>query len=169
MATAPGRAAVAVCRISGPRTRETVARLAGRVPAPRHAQLCRLVIPRAAKRWTRDSSCFSRAAELHLRGLRGAAGAWWDGHLTCPHRGARLHGLRPAEPGEFSRRAFLTASSISPKPRVSRTWSKPKPSFSAARPSASSKGDCRVRRRVATRLIERQRPARGGAGFFRRR
>ena len=45
MATAPGRAAVAVCRISGQRTREAVARLAGRVPAPRHAQLSRLVHP----------------------------------------------------------------------------------------------------------------------------
>ncbi|HWA60036.1 MAG TPA: tRNA uridine-5-carboxymethylaminomethyl(34) synthesis GTPase MnmE, partial [Caulobacteraceae bacterium] len=38
-ATAPGRAAVAVVRISGPGARAAVKALAGRLPAPRRASL----------------------------------------------------------------------------------------------------------------------------------
>ena len=108
MATAPGRAAVAVCRISGQRTREAVARLAGHVPAPRHAQLSRLVQPASGEVidvavvlfFPRPRSYTGEdCAELQVHGgiavaraLIGALGSL---------------GLRPAEPGEFTRRAFL--------------------------------------------------------------
>jgi tRNA modification GTPase len=108
MATAPGRSAIAVCRISGPGTRDAIARIAGRVPAPRHAQLSPLRHP--ATRQVIDDGLVlffpaprsytgEDCAELHIHGgiavsraLIGAVGSL---------------GLRPAEPGEFTRRAFL--------------------------------------------------------------
>ena len=43
LATAPGRAAVAVVRLSGPGVRGAVEALAGSVPPPREARLRRLV------------------------------------------------------------------------------------------------------------------------------
>jgi tRNA modification GTPase len=108
MATAPGRSAIAVCRISGPSTREAVAHLAGRVPPPRHAQLSRLVHPVTGEVIDEAVILFFPAprsytgedcAELQVHGgvaiaraLIGALGSI---------------GLRPAEPGEFTRRAFL--------------------------------------------------------------
>lgn len=108
MATAPARAAVAICRISGPRTRETVARLVGRVPAPRRAQLSRLVDPASggaiddglvlffpAPRSYTGEDC----AELQVHGGAAIARALIGALGSL--------GLRPAEPGEFSRRAFL--------------------------------------------------------------
>ncbi|HJY48413.1 MAG TPA: tRNA uridine-5-carboxymethylaminomethyl(34) synthesis GTPase MnmE, partial [Stellaceae bacterium] len=48
-ATAAGRAAVAVLRISGPEARKAVARLAGGLPPPRVAQRRRLVDPHSAE------------------------------------------------------------------------------------------------------------------------
>ena len=108
MATAPGRASVAICRISGPRTRETVARLAGRVPAPRHAQLSRLVDPASGGAIDDGLVLFFQAprsytgedcAELQVHGGAAIARALIGALGSL--------GLRPAEPGEFSRRAFL--------------------------------------------------------------
>src|SRR5947209_7306736 len=108
MATAPGRAAVAICRVSGPRTREAVARLAGRVPAPRHAQLARLVQPASAE-------VIDEAVVLFFPGPRSYTGE--DCAELQVHGGIAIAraligalgslGLRPAEPGEFTRRAFL--------------------------------------------------------------
>jgi tRNA modification GTPase len=108
MATPPGRAAVAVCRLSGPRTREALARLAGAVPPPRHAQLLRLVHPQtgdvideglvlffAGPRSYTGEDC----AELQVHGGAAVARALIGGLGSL--------GLRPAEPGEFTRRAFL--------------------------------------------------------------
>ncbi|MDB5453114.1 MAG: tRNA modification GTPase TrmE, partial [Caulobacteraceae bacterium] len=42
LATAPGRAAVAVVRVSGPLSRETVASLSGRAPTRRGMRLAQL-------------------------------------------------------------------------------------------------------------------------------
>jgi len=107
LATAPGRAAVAVVRISGPATRYAVAELAGRLPEPRRASLRRLRDPNAGEFldealviWFADSAGFTGedAAELQLHG----GPAVVEGVMEAL---AGL-GLRLAEPGEFSRRAF---------------------------------------------------------------
>ena len=107
-ASGAGRAAVTVLRLSGPRSGEVVARLAGRLPAARNASLRRLRCPDSAEvldhalvLWFPAPRSYSGedAAELHLHGgaavLAGVAGA-----LVAL-------GCRPAEPGEFTRRAFL--------------------------------------------------------------
>ncbi|MEA2758282.1 MAG: tRNA modification GTPase [Methylobacteriaceae bacterium] len=108
MATAPGRAAVAICRVSGPRTREAVARLTGRVPAPRHARLSRLAHPISGEAIDDGLVLFFPAprsytgedcAELQVHGGTAIARA------VVGALGAL--GLRPADPGEFTRRAFI--------------------------------------------------------------
>jgi tRNA modification GTPase len=106
-ATAPGRSAVAVVRLSGPAAHAAVAALcAPHVPADRRLHLRRL-------RWRGDMLdeslvvCFPEgdshtgeaAAELHLHGGRAVTAAVLDALGAMPD-------LRLAEPGEFSRRAF---------------------------------------------------------------
>lgn len=105
-ATAAGRAAVAVVRISGPRTEAAVRALAGGLPRPRRASLRRIfneagdAIDQALVLWFPGPRSYTGedAAEFHLHGGRAVAGAV----LTAL---AQL-GLRLAEPGEFTRRAF---------------------------------------------------------------
>jgi len=108
-ATAPGRAGIAVLRLSGPAALAAVDALAGRVPAPRR-------LSRAALRDPADGRLLDDAlvavfpgpasftgedvAEFHLHGGRAVTTAVMAA-LT------RLPGVRPAEPGEFTRRAFL--------------------------------------------------------------
>ena len=106
LATAPGRAAVAVVRLSGPGAREAVSALAGSIPPAREARLRRLrgtdggVIDEALVLWTPAPGSYTGedAAELHLHG--GAAVV--DGISEA----LLARGLRLAEPGEFTRRAF---------------------------------------------------------------
>ena len=106
LATAPGRAAVAVGRLSGPGAREAVSALAGSIPPAREARLRRLrgtdggVIDEALVLWTPAPGSYTGedAAELHLHG--GAAVV--DGISEA----LLARGLRLAEPGEFTRRAF---------------------------------------------------------------
>ncbi|MDA8252332.1 MAG: tRNA uridine-5-carboxymethylaminomethyl(34) synthesis GTPase MnmE [Rhodospirillales bacterium] len=107
VASGAGRAAVAVVRISGPQTSGLIARLAGRLPAPRRAVLRTLrdaegdVLDQALVLWFPGPRSYSGedCAELHLHG----------GPAVVDGMGERLVGLgaRPAEPGEFTRRAFL--------------------------------------------------------------
>ncbi|ATE63291.1 tRNA uridine-5-carboxymethylaminomethyl(34) synthesis GTPase MnmE [Rhizorhabdus dicambivorans] len=102
-------AGVAVVRISGPAAGETLDRLTGRArPEARRAVLRTLTDPtdghaldRALLLWLPGpaSATGEDMAELHLHGGR-AVTASVLGSL------ARLPGLRPAEPGEFTRRAF---------------------------------------------------------------
>jgi tRNA modification GTPase len=108
MATAPGRAAVAICRLSGPRTREALARLAGCVPVPRHARLSRFAHPVSGEAIDEGLVLFFPAprsytledcAELQVHGGIAVARALIEALGSL--------GLRPAEPGEFTRRAFL--------------------------------------------------------------
>jgi tRNA modification GTPase len=107
-ATAAGRAAVAVLRISGPDARRAVLRLAGGLPPPRIAQRRRLVDPQSGEALDEGlvlwfpaprSATGEDVAELHLHGSRAVLAAVMQAL-------ARL-GLRLAEPGEFTRRAFL--------------------------------------------------------------
>jgi len=107
-ATAAGRAALAVLRISGPDAERALTQLAGALPPPRVAQRRRLVDPQGEEQlddgiilWfpAPRSATGEDVAELHLHGSRAVLAAVMQVL-------ARL-GLRLAEPGEFTRRAFL--------------------------------------------------------------
>jgi tRNA modification GTPase len=110
LSSAPGRAAIAVVRVSGPRAGAALERLSRRhCPAPRRASLRRLYEPAsdapidsALVLWLPGpaSETGEDTVELHLHGGRAVIDAVLDALAACP-------GLRPAEPGEFSRRAFL--------------------------------------------------------------
>jgi tRNA modification GTPase len=107
-ATAAGRAAIAVFRLSGPGSARAVTALAGDLPPPRTARRRRLVDPRSGEAlddalvlWFPAPASFTGedVAEFHLHGSRAVLSAVADAL-------GRL-GLRLAEPGEFTRRAFL--------------------------------------------------------------
>lgn len=109
VASGVGRAAIAVMRISGPNSRRLLAGLCRSVPPPRHAALRRLrdaagtELDRAIVLWLPSPGSYTGedSAELHLHGGR----AVLDG---VAHALVAL-GARPAQPGEFTRRAFLNA------------------------------------------------------------
>ncbi|MFM8374753.1 MAG: tRNA uridine-5-carboxymethylaminomethyl(34) synthesis GTPase MnmE, partial [Phenylobacterium sp.] len=106
VATASGRAAVAVVRLSGPRAGETLSALAGRRPPPRRAALRRLrdaagdVLDEALVLWMPGPGSYTGedSAELHLHGGPAVIAGVMDALAAL--------GLRLAEPGEFTRRAF---------------------------------------------------------------
>ena len=105
-ATAAGRAAVAVVRLSGPETAAAVRSLAGRLPAARRAALRTLsgragsAIDRALVLWFPgpDSYTGEDVAEFHVHGGAAVVGALLEALDGL--------GLRLAQPGEFTRRAF---------------------------------------------------------------
>src|SRR4249919_156216 len=101
-------AAIAVVRISGPRAGEALKALAGRMPEPRKAGLARVrdpatgeAIDEALALWFPgpNSETGEDMAEVQLHGGRAVVAAVL-GAL------GRIEGLRPAEAGEFTRRAF---------------------------------------------------------------
>ncbi len=93
-------------RLSGPGVRGAVEALAGSVPPPREARLRRLVgadwavIDQALVLWTPGPASYTGedGAELHLHGGAAVVDALSEALLAL--------GLRLAEPGEFTRRAF---------------------------------------------------------------
>ncbi|HWD67204.1 MAG TPA: tRNA uridine-5-carboxymethylaminomethyl(34) synthesis GTPase MnmE [Caulobacteraceae bacterium] len=106
LATAPGRAAVAIIRLSGPRAREALITLAAGKPAHGRA---RVRLLRSADGGPLDTAItlFFAAphsytgedcAELHLHGGAGVVDGVTEALLGL--------GLRLAGPGEFTRRAF---------------------------------------------------------------
>lgn len=114
LSTSPGRAGVAVVRISGPRSRAALAAMGGPSDQqPRHATLADLSAPDLSA--PDGGSPIDRAlvlafpqprsftgedvVELHLHGGPAVVRAALEALAT-------LDGLRPAEPGEFTRRAF---------------------------------------------------------------
>ena len=108
LASGAGRAAIAVLRISGPETQRALAALCGgRVPQPRYAAVRRLrraggpVLDQAVVLWFPGLRSYTGedSAELHLHGGRAVI----EGVAAA----LAAEGLRPAEPGEFTRRAFL--------------------------------------------------------------
>jgi tRNA modification GTPase len=108
LATAAGRAAIAILRISGPDCARAVSRVAGKLPQPRVAQRRHFVDPATGEQlddglvlWfpKPHSATGEDVAELHVHGSRAVLAA-------IMHVLRRL-GLRLAEPGEFTRRAFL--------------------------------------------------------------
>ena len=101
-------AAIAVVRISGPRARVALEQLIGRVPQPRHASLARVrdpktgaIIDQALALWfpAPNSETGEDMAELQVHGGRAVIAAV----LAAL---AKVAGLRHAEAGEFTRRAF---------------------------------------------------------------
>ncbi|MGV7122863.1 tRNA uridine-5-carboxymethylaminomethyl(34) synthesis GTPase MnmE [Sphingopyxis sp. 550A] len=102
-------AAIAVVRISGPAAGPALEALAGRLPTPRRASLTELrdaagaPLDRALLLWFPGPATATGEdlAELHLHGGRAVVGAVEAALGALP-------GLRRAEPGEFTRRAFLS-------------------------------------------------------------
>ena len=101
-------AAVAVVRICGPGARPALETLTGRVPDPRRATLARVrdpasgeVIDEALALWFPGprSETGEDMAELQLHGGRAIVAAVLEAL-------GKIEGCRPAEPGEFTRRAF---------------------------------------------------------------
>jgi tRNA modification GTPase len=100
--------AIAVIRVSGPRAGTALETLTGRVPEPRRARFARLrngpggdVLDEAVTLWFPgpNSETGEDVAELQVHGGRAVIAA------VLAALG-RIEGLRPAEPGEFTRRAF---------------------------------------------------------------
>ena len=109
LATAPGRAAIAVLRISGPGANAALKALIRReLPEPRRATLLKLFDPAAEQLideglvlWFPSPQSFTGedVAELHVHGSRAGVSALLRALTeSC--------GVRLAEPGEFTRRAF---------------------------------------------------------------
>jgi tRNA modification GTPase len=106
LATAPGRAALAVMRVSGSDARAIYQSLAGKPPPPRRAALRKLrdaagtVLDEALTLWFQGPNSYTGedAFELHLHGGPAVIAAVSEALAAA--------GARPAEPGEFTRRAF---------------------------------------------------------------
>ncbi|HEY5105432.1 MAG TPA: tRNA uridine-5-carboxymethylaminomethyl(34) synthesis GTPase MnmE [Caulobacteraceae bacterium] len=106
LATAPGRAAVAIIRISGPAAREALAALHARPPPARLAALRTLrgqdgeILDRALVLWFPAPSSYTGedSAELHLHGGAAVVEQVSEALLAA--------GVQLAEPGQFTRRAF---------------------------------------------------------------
>lgn len=101
-------AGIGVIRISGPLAGPALAALAGSLPPPRRARLSSLTDPRDGTLLDRalilwfpgpDTATGEDLAELHCHGGRAVIAALEDALGTQP-------GLRRAEAGEFTRRAF---------------------------------------------------------------
>lgn len=107
MATPPGTGALAVLRISGPEATKVLQRCTGgRVPEPRRATLVRVrdtegrVLDEAVATWFAAPASFTGedVVELSCHGGMLVSRRVLERVLAC--------GARPAEAGEFSRRAF---------------------------------------------------------------
>jgi tRNA modification GTPase len=101
-------AAIAVVRISGSRAGAALEALAGRMPEPRRAMFARVRDPQSGEPldealalWFPGpaSETGEDMAELQLHGGRAVLGSVFDAL-------GRMEGVRPAEAGEFTRRAF---------------------------------------------------------------
>jgi tRNA modification GTPase len=107
IATAPGRAGIGVVRLSGPDLRPIAERLLGRVPEPRRASRAAFL--------DADGSAIDDGLALYFPAPRSYTGEdvlELQGHggpvvLAMVQARCLALGARPAEPGEFTRRAFL--------------------------------------------------------------
>ncbi|OYU68733.1 MAG: tRNA uridine-5-carboxymethylaminomethyl(34) synthesis GTPase MnmE [Alphaproteobacteria bacterium PA2] len=106
LATAPGRGAVAVVRVSGPDAHRALTALAGSCPKPRRASVRTLKDPKGAEidsalvLWLPGPASYTGedSAEFHVHGGVAVVDALAQALLDL--------GLEPAEPGAFTRRAF---------------------------------------------------------------
>jgi tRNA modification GTPase len=110
LASGAGRAGVAVVRLSGRACADACQALCGKGPPPaRQARLALLrdpgdgeAIDRGVVLWFPEPSSFTGedVLELHVHGGPAVLAALFEAL-------SRVDGVRPAEPGEFSRRAFM--------------------------------------------------------------
>ena len=108
-ALSSGRApsAIAIIRVSGPQAHAAVQRFCGKLPAPRLAHVAMLrdldgsALDESVTLWfpAPQSATGEDVAEFHVHGGRAVIAAMFDALGS-------IDGLRPAEPGEFTRRAF---------------------------------------------------------------
>jgi tRNA modification GTPase len=114
-ASAPGRAGIAVIRVSGPAAGQAVLSLCGRaaLPEARRAIRCRMVDPADGAAlddglvlWFPGPASFTGedVAEFHIHGGRATVDAVTGAISRLNDPAARV---RLADPGEFSKRAFL--------------------------------------------------------------
>ncbi|MGH6935333.1 MAG: tRNA uridine-5-carboxymethylaminomethyl(34) synthesis GTPase MnmE, partial [Methylocella sp.] len=108
IASGAGRAAIAVLRVSGPATRRAVESVAGKLPEPRKATLSVFRDPASGAAIDNGLVLFFSApksytgedyAEFHVHGGRAVVAAMVKAI-------GDIAGTRPAEPGEFTRRAL---------------------------------------------------------------
>ncbi len=108
LSTPPGVSAIALVRLSGPDCRHVLQTIVGQVPVPRVATLVNLrdpltaeVLDRAMVLWLPGPASYTGEdmVEFHLHGSRAVVTGVIE--VLC-----RLDGVRLAEPGEFTRRAF---------------------------------------------------------------
>lgn len=101
-------AAIGVIRISGPQSRAALRALTGKVPEPRHAAFGTIRDPQSGEAIDQalllffegpNSETGEDVAELQLHGGRAVIAGVFEAL-------SRMEGLRPAEAGEFTRRAF---------------------------------------------------------------
>ncbi len=106
LSSAPGRAGVAVVRVSGPAAAAVLRGFCGALPEPRRASLRSLtgpdgaVIDQALVLWFPGPASFTGedVVEFHVHGGRAIVGKLLDAI-------GMIGGTRPAEPGAFTRRA----------------------------------------------------------------
>jgi len=107
LATAPGTAAVAIVRLSGPDAGHIARRLTGIELRPRHAELCEFKaedgtsIDRGLLLYFPAPHSYTGEEVVELHGHGGAVVTDWLLETLFGY------GARPAEPGEFTLRAFL--------------------------------------------------------------
>jgi tRNA modification GTPase len=107
IATAPGRAGIGVVRVSGSGVRAIIAGILGRVPEPRTATLCNFhdaaggTLDRGLALFFTAPHSYTGEDVVELHGHGGPA------VLQLVLRRCLDLGARPAQPGEFTRRAFL--------------------------------------------------------------
>jgi tRNA modification GTPase len=107
LASGAGRAAIAVLRISGPDSEAVLTALCGSLPPPRRAVMRALrdadgaLLDRAMVLWLPGPGSYTGedSAELYLHAGRAV--------IDAVAATLAAFGLQPAEPGEFTRRAFL--------------------------------------------------------------
>lgn len=108
LATAPGTAAIAIVRLSGPDALAIARRLTGTEPRPRYAERCRFAAPNGE---TIDDGLllyfpgphsYTGEDVVELQGHGGAVVSDWLLQTVY------AYGALPAEPGEFTLRAFLS-------------------------------------------------------------
>ena len=106
-ATAPGRSAIGIVRVSGPAVEEVCSQLLGFVPAPRHAALLDFkdaegcAIDRGIALFFPAPNSYTGEDMLELQGHGNAV------VLELLQQRLQQLGVRSAAPGEFSARAFL--------------------------------------------------------------
>jgi tRNA modification GTPase len=107
VATAPGRAGIGVVRVSGPAVPAIISGILGPVPKPRAATLCDFrdatggTLDRGLALFFPAPHSYTGEDVLELHGHGGPA------VLQLVLRRCLGLGARPAQPGEFTRRAFL--------------------------------------------------------------